>query len=146
MPCQHPNQWLCQKWALAFPSCPPQRIWGEQGQSSVTENMSFCLCCSSETRVWGSSGKALGFGLLLFDINVLQMGLSADHFVQRRYCCQRWGSLCSFPLVLVEEDCLTNGSPRCLYCAFSLNLVSIPYFLCLTFPRKNMYIFGHLKP
>lgn len=35
--------------------------------------MQSCL----ETRVWSSSGKALGFGLLLFDMRVLEVGPTA---------------------------------------------------------------------
>lgn len=143
MPRQHKNQWLqspCvrnEPWLFRLALFRGSEASRAKGQSRRIWVSVWAVHSRLETRIWGSSGKALGFGLLLFDINVLQMGLSADHFVQGRYCCQRWGSLCSFPLVLMQEDCLTNGSPQCSYCAFSLSLVFIPYFLCLTFPRKK---------
>lgn len=132
--------------SLGLSVFPPRRMWGEQGQRSASENMSFCLGCAPPLgdSDWGSSGKALGFGLLLFDVNVLRMGLSAEHFVQGRYCCQRWGSLCSFPLALMREDCLTNGSPQCSDCAFSLKLVFIPYFCLSRFPGEKKI--GHSWP
>lgn len=65
-----------------------------------------------ETWVWGRSGKALGFGLLLADISVLETNLSAYHILFREDIAVK-GELHSVPFhsVLMHKDCLINRSP-----------------------------------
>lgn len=84
------------------------------------------------------SGRALGFGLLLFHISVLEMDLSAYHILFGEDIAVK-GEAHDVPFhsLLTHEYCLTNGSPQCSYCAFCFNPRSFSYFLCLRFPRKK---------